>query len=85
MRSMTMKQVHGFIQRGMILNDERMPKSIYQSFREIDRNFGFVSKVAMFVDMDIDDVDEREVEVVDSVADVIAFLKRHGVSVDDME
>jgi hypothetical protein len=60
-KTITMKELRFFVKTWMILNEARMPKGIYDSFREISPDFGFVSKTAMFVDILEDSgVDEYE-------------------------
>lgn len=80
-RSISYSEVRAAIQRWAFLSDERMPKSDSESFREVEKQFGFVGKLAMFVSLELAPFDEAEAEAVDSINDVIAFIEKNGVRV----
>ena len=80
-KSIPYSEVRAAVQRWMLLSDERMSKSDSESFREVERRFGFVGKLAMFVSLKLFPFDDREAEAVDSINDVIAFIEKNGVEV----
>jgi len=80
-KSIPYSEVRAAVQRWMLLSDERMSKSDSESFRAVERRFGFVGKLAMFVDLRLSPFDETEAEAVDSINDVIAFIEKNGVKV----
>ena len=81
---MTFVELMVFIQRWMILSDERMPKTRYDSLQMISRNFSLCSKCGMFVDMDLKDFTDNEALAVDSIHDIIQFLLKMGVEVTEV-
>ena len=78
---LTYNELLKFIQRWMILSDERMPKGKYDSFKEICPGFGMCGKIGIFLDIDVHGFDDLEAECVDNINDVISFLNRHEVEV----
>ncbi len=81
-RSIPYSEVRAAVQRWMIVSDERMPQSDYESFREVEKLFDFVGKISMFVDLGLYPLfSESEASAVDSIHDVIAIIEKNGVKV----
>lgn len=79
--SLPYSEVRAAVQQWMMVGDERMPKSDFESFQEIEKRCGFVGKIAMFIGLELYPFDSCEAEAVDSINDVIAFVEKNGVKV----
>jgi hypothetical protein len=91
-KTITYDQLLVVLKHAMILNDERMPKSIYDSFNQIEMYFGECGKMAMMIHLGdvigdtfclrgaMQDI-EANPYVFDNLDQLVKLLEKHGVEV----